>query len=654
MTTTPAHLQNVLDRFDRVEQVGPNQYKAGSPLREDRNPSLFIGINDEGVIAVHDHGHAGDVTDILSAVGLTFADLFPPGEFGAVSRPKQEAGDRPIDRVQGTNPRVARAWRRFAKAMTPDRLSALGKSLGVPTTALHGFDVGWDQKQQAWAILETSRYGAPIGIQFRHQDGRKSFLPGGKRGLVGAYQLGGSDTRTGRLFITEGFSDAVALASLGTGNVIGRPSCNGHVHETVDLIRTGEFGDVVIVGDPKPQEVEGAKRLRDAIAKYAPACVIVPPQAEGRRRDLRDWVRDGASRADIEKAIGTTDTGRYRLFGVGDVLRLPDPAWLVEGVIGDDDLVVLYGPEKTFKSFVALDLVAAVQSGREWEAGYNAKAKQGQVIYVAAEGQGGIKKRVHALLAGYRQQKASEHQMTALRDLKFVFNRVMVNSADADRLVATLKALRVKPAVIVLDTLARTMRGDENTQKDMGEYIEAIDRIKAEFGCTVIVIHHTPKTGHGMRGSSALGGACDVAIHTERANPRSLELRVVCDYAKDAEPFPDVYVRMEHEYVPAGAKQETSLRVVPSSEEAWRDDNKQGKSAGERGGDRDKVLAYVAEHPGCGSGELSKVVSVNKVRALLDLLIESGDLIDKGAGNRRRLYPAEPVSESVSETAAET
>jgi hypothetical protein len=65
----------LLDRLDRVRQVGPGRWMAACPAHEDRSPSLSIRELDDGRILVHDFAGC-DVQSVLSAVGLTLADLF--------------------------------------------------------------------------------------------------------------------------------------------------------------------------------------------------------------------------------------------------------------------------------------------------------------------------------------------------------------------------------------------------------------------------------------------------------------------------------------------------------------------------------------------------------------------------------------------------
>ena len=71
-------LQVILSRLKGVKKVGPNTYRAYSPLRDEKEPSLYITEKPDGIILMCDHG-GGKVEDILAAIGLTMRILFPDG-----------------------------------------------------------------------------------------------------------------------------------------------------------------------------------------------------------------------------------------------------------------------------------------------------------------------------------------------------------------------------------------------------------------------------------------------------------------------------------------------------------------------------------------------------------------------------------------------
>jgi hypothetical protein len=67
----------ILSKLHRVKATGPSRWAARCPAHDDRSPSLSVRELDDGRLLIHDHGGCS-VQDVLSAVGLTFSDLFPP------------------------------------------------------------------------------------------------------------------------------------------------------------------------------------------------------------------------------------------------------------------------------------------------------------------------------------------------------------------------------------------------------------------------------------------------------------------------------------------------------------------------------------------------------------------------------------------------
>ena len=96
-----------------------------------------------------------------------------------------------------------------------------------------------------------------------------------------------------------------------------------------------------------------------------------------------------------------------------------------------------------------------------------------------------------------------------------------VPTADADgsevqELIEEIREAGVKPSLIVFDTLSRMLTGlDENSAKDASIAVKRVEEVKREFGCTVMVVHHTGKDGKAERGSSAFHGGFDTLIHAE-------------------------------------------------------------------------------------------------------------------------------------------
>ncbi len=223
---------------------------------------------------------------------------------------------------------------------------------------------------------------------------------------------------------------------------------------------------------------------------------------------------------------------KYRLLSLEDLQKRPPPRWVVDGHIPLGGLAVLYGPSGSGKSFLALDLALCVAANQPW---MGQDVMSGPVVYVAAEGMGGMQQRVEA----WRFSRPT-CDPSGIRFVEWSVN--MLDEQDVTTLLAALADLPIPPALTVIDTLARCLvGGDENAARDMGLFIAAVDRIRAATGGTVLVVHHTGKNGDAERGSSALRGAADTMIAV--TNDDGL-IRIQCDKQKDAPEFERVYARL--------------------------------------------------------------------------------------------------------------
>ena len=66
----------LLSRLDGVRETGPGRCVARCPAHDDRSPSLSIKDCGDGRVLVHCFAGC-ETEDVLSAIGLTFADLMP-------------------------------------------------------------------------------------------------------------------------------------------------------------------------------------------------------------------------------------------------------------------------------------------------------------------------------------------------------------------------------------------------------------------------------------------------------------------------------------------------------------------------------------------------------------------------------------------------
>lgn len=218
----------------------------------------------------------------------------------------------------------------------------------------------------------------------------------------------------------------------------------------------------------------------------------------------------------------------------------PPIEWLIENEIPKRSFVVIYGASGSGKSFAAVDYAGAI-------------ALKESVIYIAGEGKSGYFARYSAWLKHTGHKKMGKFMLYP-RSLQILKPEEVTSFIE--------EAQDYKPAVVIIDTLARCMvGGDENNQKDMGLFVYGCEQIQQALDCTVIVIHHTGKTGDNERGSSVLRGAADMMISI--GNEEGL-VKISCGKAKDTKPFMHRYCRiLEVEIIQNG------MKIISGVLEAW-------------------------------------------------------------------------------------
>lgn len=201
-----------------------------------------------------------------------------------------------------------------------------------------------------------------------------------------------------------------------------------------------------------------------------------------------------------------------QLVWLSDISPVLSQAYVVKDLILSDSLVLFYGGPNVGKSILVLWLGLHVSGGQQW---WGHSVRPGLVIYVACEGGSGIRNR----LAACKQEApwtrgapfAVLPQTVDLLDPNADTGLLIDKIRDAEEVAGT------KVAVVVLDTLARVMvGGDENDGREMSGFIANVDRIRAETGAAVIIIHHCGKDAtKGARGHSSLKAAVDTEILVE-------------------------------------------------------------------------------------------------------------------------------------------
>lgn len=270
-----------------------------------------------------------------------------------------------------------------------------------------------------------------------------------------------------------------------------------------------------------------------------------------------------------------------------------EPEMLVKGLLTAGGLSALWGEPGCGKSFLAASMALAVATGEEF---LGHRVMQGGVIYVAAEGGQGFKKR----LVAYRERFG----LPAGVPFALIPEAVDLCTEDheTEALIAEIKAMADLMAtsvhLVVLDTLARVMAGgNENDSQDMGALIRNADRIRKATGAHVMFVHHGGKDrDKKTRGHSSFYGALDTAIEVV-ANDATGTKTATVRKQKDAEDGGELTFKLD--VVKLGERdgdEITSCVVVPAEAQEGQQPAPARKLTGTNGLALDALRKAVADH----------------------------------------------------------
>ena len=203
------------------------------------------------------------------------------------------------------------------------------------------------------------------------------------------------------------------------------------------------------------------------------------------------------------------------------------PDFLIEDLIEKSSINMLYGPPKSCKSLLAIDLMVSLNNSDHWLG--SIIPKPADVKYLAWEDPDAIFQRAFCVgkhkpkktgkLRGNSEVSAPPPDIfgTYFEDaLKHMFLNEDDDVEDQ------------RPAVLIIDTLslAAAGLGDENSSTYMGKVVDKLRRIR-DLGITVIVVHHSGKdTTKGMRGHNSLLAAADnVFVFKKKANSNLITMK---------------------------------------------------------------------------------------------------------------------------------
>jgi putative DNA primase/helicase len=375
------------------------------------------------------------------------------------------------------------------------------------------------------------------GLQFISPDGSKKF----KTGTVkqGHFHLIGKPVDS-TMIICEGYATGASIHQA-TGHAVLVAFDAGNLKPVAESIHKQRPQLKMIIAADDDHATDGNPGLTKATeaARAVGGSLASPSFPVGRGpkdSDFNDLARLaglGPARVCIESAVMVepiappapavedpapqtegTEPDRKPLFVSASTFFDEDitPAYLVDKRIEEDCDVQVVGPSGEGKTFVVIGLCCATVTGGHTLGGF--RCKKGAVLYLAGEGHRGIRRRVRAW-AKHAAMTADDMKHLQVSSGTISFDGCGLHEAIAE--AKRVEELHGEPVrLIVIDTMARHMVGEENSAKDTGDFIRDLKTLRESFpGSVALVVHHT---GHGEdtkgrgRGSSAIPAAMDTII----------------------------------------------------------------------------------------------------------------------------------------------
>lgn len=368
-------------------------------------------------------------------------------------------------------------------------------------------------------------------LQYIAHDGSKLYHPGGQTG--GKFWMLGTMDEVGTLYVAEGFATAATIHETTNRPVVIAYSASNLVPVTGKLRDLyGPVQDIVIVADNDKSGV-GQRYAEQACAKHG-ARMVMPPEPG----DANDYAQAGHDLASL-LAPAADDW----LVRADDFSAQPAPiSWLIKRWLQDNALVMVHGPSGGGKTFVVLDWCLRIASAvPDW---CGNKVRPGNVVYLAGEGHHGLRGRI----AAWKHQ----HKPTSINMWLSKHGCDLNTPAGYLKVAEHIRMLPETPKVVVVDTLHRFLAGDENSAQDAKTMLDACGNLMQEFGCSVILVHHTgvsEEAQHRARGSSAWRGALDIEISVVPASGNS-PMQLVQRKSKDAELAKTVFIELQQVTIP--------------------------------------------------------------------------------------------------------
>jgi len=264
-----------------------------------------------------------------------------------------------------------------------------------------------------------------------------------------------------------------------------------------------------------------------------------------------------------ELAADAADMHRSRqLFHRLDQCVCDATSYLVDPIVETNSMAMIYGPSGEGKTFISLTFACCVSTGHPF---FGLPVMTAcSVLYCCGEGGRGVRHRAEAwrLRHGYDPSDMSLYLSTS----PILFGGDSVMTQEVVDLGHHINEVDRQVGLIVVDTVARSLLGDENKAPDMGSFIRDMDWVRGELGgATVLMVHHCGWANQGRaRGHSSLHAALDMEYSVTK--DASGQILLQNSKTRNATPAAPMAFQIENERISLANDDEEDVGVLVSTD----------------------------------------------------------------------------------------
>jgi hypothetical protein len=202
--------------------------------------------------------------------------------------------------------------------------------------------------------------------------------------------------------------------------------------------------------------------------------------------------------------------------------------WLIKGLIESSSLALIFAEAGLGKSLLGICLSSCTATGTAFF-GHVIK-KPGAVLYIAAEGMGGLQRRFRAweIVNNVSLKDAPIFRYCGAPNL-------LEKPGEIEAAIKSHIAKHGDPRLVVIDTWSRSLGADDSNTQEAAAGLANLDFIRSKFAETsFVIIHHSGHMEKGRaRGWSGLFAAMDAVFMLEKS-----ETQIVVKNTKSKETEP--------------------------------------------------------------------------------------------------------------------